>query len=276
MGIASLILGILSFLISFSWFGDLSLILGILGGVLGVIAIVKKKGKGFGIAGVILSILALIILFSNPSNTDGKTGTGITTDNGNGTSKVSVSTENVKIEKVGITKSGDFVMKVTNNNEGSVCLSSISTIYKDANGNFVEKVETDSGFVCIPAKSSTLVYNWGYDKNFKQYPNYEFSCELANISESFIYDKLDITSNNTGKQIAVTVKNNNEKTLTDCRVVVAYYLNNEIVGISTGYSDATTASGSNAYINIEYPQDSNYNEVSFDKYEVFYINAGIN
>jgi len=276
MGIASMILGILSFLISFTLFADLSLILGVLSAVLGIIAIVKKNGKGFGIAGVVLSVLAIIILFSNPTNTDGQTGTGITTDSGNGNpSRVSVSTQNVVIEKVGITKAGDFVIKVTNNNDGAVCLSSISTVYKDASGNFMEKVEAGDGFICIPAKSSTLAYNWGYDKDFTKYPNYEFSCELANISDSFVYDNIDITSNNTGKQIAVTLKNNTDKTINDCRVLVAYYQNNEIVGVETGYSSDTTSAGASAYINVDYPDDSNYKEVSFDKYEVYYINAGI-
>lgn len=276
MGIASMILGILSFLVSFTWFTDLSLILGVLSFVLGIIAIVKKNGKGFGIAGAVLSVLALIILFSNPTSTDGQTGTGVTTDGGNGNpSRVSVSTQNVVMEKVGITKAGDFVIKVTNNNDGAVCLSSISTIFKDANGNFMEKTEADSAFVCIPAKSSTLVHNWGFEKDFTQYPNYEFSCELANISDSFIYNNIDITSNNTGKQIAVTLKNNTDKTITDCKVLVAYYKNNEIVGVVTGYSGDTTSAGASAYMNIDYPEDSNYDEVAFDKYEVYYINAGI-
>lgn len=64
MGLSSLILGILSFLISLTFFTDLSLILGVLSAVLGIIAIAKKKGKNTGIAGLVLSVLALIILFS--------------------------------------------------------------------------------------------------------------------------------------------------------------------------------------------------------------------
>lgn len=265
-------------LISFSWFADLSLILGVLSAVLGIIAIVKKKGKGLGIAGVVLSVLAIIILFCISKNTDGQTGTGVTTDGGNGNlSKVSVSTQNVVMEKIGITKAGDFVIKVTNNNDGAVCLSSISTVYKDANGTFVEKVESRDSFVCIPAKSSTLVYNWGFDKDFTKYSNYEFSCELANISDDFVYNNIDITSTNTGKQIAVTLKNNTNKTLRSVNVVVAYYKDNEIVGVESGYSSDTISAGANAYINVDYPTDSNYYDtISFDKYEVFYINAGIN
>lgn len=276
MGIASLILGILSFFISVSWFKDLALILGILGGVLGTIAIAKKKSKGLGITGVILSVIGLVVLFSSPSSTDGITGTGITADSGNGTKRVSVSIENVIMEKVGITKSGDFVIKVTNNNEGSVCLSSISTVYKDENGTFMKKVSSNNNFVCIPAKSSTLVYNSGFDEKFEQYAQCEFLCELANISENFVYSNVILSSNDTGKQISVEIKNETGKVLADCEVVVAFYSNNELVGIETGSSYDNTQVGGSAYINVDYPNDLNYDKVSFDKYEVHYIRAGIN
>lgn len=68
MGIASLILGIISFLISFSFFKDLSLILAIVGLVLGIISLVKKKNKGLCITGIILTVLSLVILFTVDDN----------------------------------------------------------------------------------------------------------------------------------------------------------------------------------------------------------------
>lgn len=92
MGIASLILGILSFLISFTWFSDLSLILGVLAAVLGIIAIVNKKGKNTGIAGLVLSVLALIILFSSDTP---QTNSTLTSDTNPGTS-TKVSQSNTK------------------------------------------------------------------------------------------------------------------------------------------------------------------------------------
>ena len=45
MGIASLILGIIGFLVSLTLFKDLSLIVSVIGLVLGIIAIIKKKNK---------------------------------------------------------------------------------------------------------------------------------------------------------------------------------------------------------------------------------------
>ncbi len=275
MAVASLILGIIGLLVSLSWFKDLSLIVSVVGLILGIIAIVKKKGKGMGIAGVILTILALVLCFIVDSTINTTTGTGITSDSGNGVKKVSVSTENIIIEKVGITKAGDFVIKVTNNNEGSVCLSSITTIFKDSNGNFVVSKEADQSFVCIPAKGVTYVHNWGFEENYSQYPIYEFNCELANISNNFVYNGIELKSNNTESQIAVTLTNNSGETIESATITVLYYKANDIVGVERGYSNTTVANGSNAYINVKYPMDSRYKEVPFDRYEVYYTQASI-
>lgn len=274
MGIASLVLGIIGMLVSLTIFKDLSLILCVLGIVLGIISIVKKKNKGMSIAGIILSLLGLILCFAVDSSTD-TSGTGITNDSGNGTKTVEVSTDKVKVEKLGITKAGDLVVKVTNNNKGSVCLSSITANFKDSAGKFVLKKEAESSFVVIPAKSSIMVYFWGYDEDYSQYADVSFKTQLANISDDFVAKGIKISSNNTGSQIAVTLKNNSGKSISSANVVVIYYSGNEIVGAKTGYDDSTVSDGSEAYINVDYPEDSDYNDVSFDKFEVYYINASI-
>ena len=271
MGIASLILGIISLLVSLTIFQDLSIILGVLAVVLGIISIVKKKSKGLAIAGVVLGVLGLIFCFSIGTSND--SGTGITNDSGSGTKKVNVSTDKVKVEKVSITKSGDYVLKVSNNNEGSVCLSSITANFKDSDGTFVKKLEAYNSFVVIPANSYTYVYIWGYDENLSQYADVSFSTELANISEDFAVSGIELTSKDTGSQIAVTAKNSTGKTIESCNVVVLYYQGNNIVGVETGSSSDSTADGSESYINVDYAHDSNYNDISFDKYEVYYINA---
>lgn len=272
MGIAALILGIISLLVSLTIFLDLSLILGVLAIVLGIISVVKKKSKELAIAGIVLGALGLIICFSTDTPSD-TSGTGITNDSGNGTQTVKVTTDKVKMEKVGLTKAGDYVIKVTNNNEGSVCLSSITANFKDSNGNFAKSLEADNSFVVIPAKSYTYVYIWGYDENLSQYADVTFATELANISEDFAASGIELKSNNTGSQIAVTAKNTTGKTIESCTVVVLYYQGDTIVGVESGYSDGSTPDGSEAYINVEYPTDSDYDDVSFDKYEVYYINA---
>lgn len=107
MGVASLILGIISFLVSFSIFKDFSLICGVIAIVLGIIAIVKKKGKGMALAGVILSVIGLIVLFSNSSTKNtGKitSNDSVTTDSTDTTaSDTSNTTDDEQTLKVGDT-----------------------------------------------------------------------------------------------------------------------------------------------------------------------------
>lgn len=275
MGIASMILGIIGLLVSLTFFKDLSLILCVLAGVLGIISIVKKISKGMSIAGVIMAVLGLILCFSTGNDTN-TSGTGITNDSGSGIKKVSVSVEEVQVEKVGLTKAGDLVVKITNNNEGSVCLSDVKANFKDANGNFAVSKGFETLFMVIPGKSSVLTYFWGYGEDYSQYPNVSFQSKLANISDSFAHSGIDLTSNNTGKQIAVTVKNNSGKQITDASVVVIYYQGNEVVGAERGYTDSGAPNGGETYINVDYPDDKNYDSVSFDKYEVYYVKASVN
>lgn len=272
MGIASLVLGIIGFLISLTIFADLCIILSVLALVLGIISIVKKKNKGLSIAGVVLGVLGLIICFSTESPTS-TNGTGITNDSGNGTQVVDVTIDKVKMEKIGITKAGDVVVKVINNNKGSVCLSTITANFKDSNGNFAKSIDADESFVVVPAESYTYVHIWGYDENLSQYADVSFGAELSNISEDFAVNGIELKSNNTGSQIAVTAKNTTGKTIESCKVLVLYYKGDKIVGVETGYSDSTTPNGSESYINVDYPLDDDYDKISFDKYEVYYINA---
>ncbi len=273
MGIASLILGIIGLLLSLTIFKDLCLILCVLAIVLGIISIVKKKNKGMAIAGVVLSAIGFVLCFA--VNDDPSSNTGITNDTGSGSKVVEVSNDKVSVEKVAITKSGDFVVKVTNDNEGSVCLSSIKANFKDKDGNFALSKDAETSFVVIPGESSTYAFFWGYDEDYSQYPSVSFQTELANISDEFAHAGIELSSNNTGKQIAVTVKNNCGKKITDARVTVLYYKNNNIVGVEEGFTDSGADNGGETYINVDYPSDKNYDEVGFDKYEVYYVHASL-
>ena len=76
MGLASLILAIISFLVAFSIFKDLSLILAVLGIVLAAICLKKQESKGMCITAIVLSVIGLIVLFSEPSGTKVTSGGG--------------------------------------------------------------------------------------------------------------------------------------------------------------------------------------------------------
>ena len=93
MSIAALILSILGFLISLSIFKDLSLILCVLAIVLGIIALVKKKGKVICIISIVLAVFGLIFVFSENN------GTTVTSNNSNTSGNNSSTSQNTNKEE---------------------------------------------------------------------------------------------------------------------------------------------------------------------------------
>lgn len=116
MSIAALILSILGFLISMTIFKDLSLILSVLAIVLGIIVLVKKKGKIICIISIVLAIFGLIFVFSEDN------GTTVTSSTSNNSSDSSASrTSNKEETKVyGLNEeitiknvSGEYTLTIT-------------------------------------------------------------------------------------------------------------------------------------------------------------------
>lgn len=105
MGTSSMILGIVAFLVSFTIFKDLALILAVLGAVLGIISLVKKKSKGMSITGVILTALSLIVLFSGGTSTK----TTVTNSNNNDVKKYSIG-DTITVKN----KTDEYTLQITN------------------------------------------------------------------------------------------------------------------------------------------------------------------
>lgn len=283
MGIASLILGIVSIIIGFVPFiWIISIITAIVGLILGILSLTKKTEKVKSIIGIVLcviTILLVIMTLQDISNTFSNTGTTTSTNIETGEQETTDNEDlkkNITIEAIGLTESGDFAFKIKNNNNQAVFIDTVNTIFKDSNGNFMEKAQSQDQYFGISANSEIINYVGGYDKDFSKYPNYEFEIELSDewTSEDIVVDNFEITSNNTGEQISVQVKNNNDIAFDSITVLVAYYRNGTIVGCENGYAyDTTTPENGTAYINVDYPVDSNYDEVTFDTFETYLIDA---
>lgn len=181
----------------------------------------------------------------------------------------------VEVEYLGITEYGDFAYKVKNNGKKPAYIESVDTIFKDADGNFVKKEESDVQYFTVEPNSEVVNYAWGYDEDYSQYPNYEFEVKYSDsyMKDYYFTEGFEVTSNDTGKQIAVSVKNNNKKDVESMKVLVAFYNGGKIVGVQTGYASGAVKSGETGYINISYPYDSDYNKVTYDKFETYLLSA---
>lgn len=283
MGVISLILGVVSIIIAFIpliWI--VSIVTAIIGLVFGILSLVKKKDKTKSIVGIVLcaiTILLVIMTLQNISNSFNKTETTTSTNIETGkleTTDNETLKENVEIEAIGLTENGDFAFKIKNNNSQTIFIDTVNIVFKDNNGNFMEKAQSYASYFGIGANSEIVNYAWGYDKDFSKYPNYEFEIELSDswMTEDIAVDNFEIISNNTGEQISVQVKNNNDISFRSINVLVAYYRNGTLVGCVNGYAnDTTTSANGTAYINVDYPEDENYNNVSFDTYKTYLIEA---
>lgn len=237
---------------------------------------------------VVLEFLVIVSGNNTTVQTDGKSNVEyIEKDSNKNVSSNNVSQKttdeeikkNIKVEHAGTTVNGDFVLKITNNNDSTVIIDNIETIFKDENNVFAQKERTYDSWFGIQANKTIYVYNSGFQKDFSIYPNYEFNINLCSdsVAKSYCVDSFDIKANDSGNQIAVEVKNSNNISVKDIQLNAIYYKNEQIVGIESG-SDIlsnATSSQSTSYINIEYPEDSKYNKIDFDKYEVFLISSRI-
>lgn len=197
MGIASLILAIISFLVAFSIFKDLSLILAVLGVVLAIICLTKKKNKTISIIAIVLSVISLIVLFSDTSNTK------VTSTN----SDSSKTTENSKKEE--IYKVGDTV--TIKNNSGDEYTLQITGIKETKDRNEFADKEPAQVFVI----DYTYICNKSSDGLYVSDMNFKIIDEEGEIGESYpisVKDPQEISSGITCKaQMALCVYNKSNK-----------------------------------------------------------------
>lgn len=183
--------------------------------------------------------------------------------------------DNVEKEIVGFTESGDCVIKLKNNNDKNIYIENVTVNFFDNSGTFAEKCNAYNSFFCIPANDEILTYIWGYNKDYSQYPKYEIELSTGDPFCKF-HTGLDVSTNNTGSQIAVTVTNTTNADLDSVAVNAVFYKDGKVIGIDTGSTDYGTKiakNGGKGYINISYPYDKSYNDIKFDDVKVFVISA---
>ena len=182
---------------------------------------------------------------------------------------------NIEKEVMGITPSGDYVIKLKNNNNTPVYVDDVSVRFFDAEGNFVKKENAYDSYFCIPANNEVVTYVKRYDNNFSEYAKSEIEVILGEPLYTYYSENLDVKANDTNEEIAVTIVNNNDAELDCIEVNVVFLKEGSVVGIEEGisYDEKIEANGGAAYINVDYPSDSDYEEVAFDEFKVYIMSA---
>lgn len=183
--------------------------------------------------------------------------------------------EKVDSEVVGITKKGDCVVKLKNNNNKDVYVNSASVKFYDNSGSVAEEwTSKDVGF-CIPANKETYTYVYGSGMDFSKYQKTEVELNSGDPYYEYRTD-ISVASNNTGKQITITLTNNSDIDLDAASVNIVYYKGGNVVGINSGftsYGSTLSKNGGKTSFNVSNPYDSNYNDLDFDDFEVYVVSA---
>lgn len=174
--------------------------------------------------------------------------------------------ENVKVSgEVG--KDGRLVVIAKNNNKVAVEME-IEVEFYDANGKIVGS-DTEYYFAVDPNRE---VAGQMYDtpEKFDNYKIYVDAKKTYNITTYF--DKVEVDHNNNGEEIIVQVKNNSKDVIEGIMVSVVYYQGDKIVGYEYDM-DMDVKSGRSANLKVPYPYDKDYNDIQFDNYKVFVVDA---
>lgn len=160
----------------------------------------------------------------------------------------------------------NLVVFATNNNSTPIDME-IEVEFYDADGNFLGSSSDD--LMAVGAGREVAVEMWNTPANFSTYKIY-VDAEKTDVTNYF--DQIEMVHNNNGKNIVVQVKNKSEDTIEFMTVSVVYYNQGKVVGIADGVvSDIKPGRAGN--FNIDYPYNSEYEDIKFDDYKVYIAEA---
>lgn len=218
---------------------------------------------------LLLSILLITTgCDKNEANSSGtNTSTGTNTNNSSSGESYTPSELSKNITSSGaMTALDKLVVFAKNNNKVPVDME-IEVEFYDKNGTIVGS-DSDS-LIGVGANSEIATEMWSTPDSFD---NYKIYVDVEQTDEKSYLDKVELTHNNTNKEIAVQVKNNSGDTIESVSVSVVYYKDDKVVGIEDGY-ESDIKPGRSANFNIDYPYNKNYDKIRFDTYKVFVTEA---
>jgi len=176
-------------------------------------------------------------------------------------------------------------IKIVDSNVGAD--NRLSAVIKNNNNFDVGMIDLVANFygsdnsLLNTAKESIFVIGAGreeavrfYDSAPADYSKYEITIKANDYSSdlngyTLMNDKVSMQDKDTGDEIDVTFTNNSDQDIQNIDLQVVYYKDGKIVGMDQNYVNDLRA-GSSEMSKMHYPYDSNYDDVTFDQYKVFY------
>lgn len=159
----------------------------------------------------------------------------------------------------------NLIVKFTNNNDINID-GYFVVVYYDANGNMLY---TDSFFdnyfnVIEPGKNQIAYFSYPIDK----YSSFKIIVSATSVNAIGMSDKIKISSSSSSNGVIANLTNTSNKTMTVTYIYVLYYNNNKVVGFDWS-NIYDFKGGASKYLQFISPYDENYNDLPFDRYEMF-------
>lgn len=165
-----------------------------------------------------------------------------------------------------VVPSGDLVVFTKNNKNVAVDMDFEVEFY-DENGMIVGS--SINYLTAVGAGREVVVEMSNTPKNFSTYKIYVDETESEEIE---YFDEIKVVHNNNGEEIVVQVKNNSQDEIKYMTVMAVYYNQGKVVGIDEDMA-SEIAKGRSGNFTLDYPYDTEYNDVQFDEYKVYVTEA---
>lgn len=216
---------------------------------------------------VIVCIIIVGLVSGCSSNKDASPNFSGTNTNNNSNSSQAKTYSTSELEKNitssgAVTDKGTLVTFVKNLNKVPVNLN-IEVEFYDANGNIAGS--GSKNVTAVNNNTEVAVEIWDTPDSFD---NYKIYVDAEQSEYQSYHSKVEITHNNTGKEIAVQVKNNSDDIIDHMNVSVVYYQGDKIVGYDSDFA-YDIKSGRSGNFTLNFPYNRSYNKVTFDNYKIF-------
>lgn len=159
-----------------------------------------------------------------------------------------------------------LIVKFTNNNDVNIqCYFEV--VYYDSFGNMIY---TDDFFknyfnVIEPGKNQIAYFSYPKD-NYSSY-KIKVSAKMQDRAIGMV-DNINVTSSSSSNGVTAKIQNTSSKAISVTYIYILYYKNNEVVGFD--WDNIYDFKGLDSkYMQFSNPYDDNYNDINFDRYEIF-------
>ena len=178
------------------------------------------------------------------------------------------------VEKISVEEEmdlGDGVVIVVKNNYSFPYYLTATTVFYDESGKMMY-TSSDVNYYFEKGKECALSFDGPHNSSYEKVPyaSYKITYTARTVLSSQVSTLSDIkvTADISTNNVIAEVTNTGEKEPESTVVSIVFYNGGVPVGFNYRYADVTVP-GSTAYLEFNFPYDSDYNTIAVDDYKIF-------